>query len=110
MDAVEDAFRQHKAKSPARMSWAFMRGVWRCPTFTRQGRTIIGAKAFHGPVRDGKGWDHLAKAARHKLSTNGKKPGSLSASISNWVIDRTSHSIHRVAQATQMIGSSLTSN
>ena len=30
-------------------------------------RTIIGAKVFHGPVRDGKGWDHLAMAARHKL-------------------------------------------
>ena len=30
-------------------------------------RTIIGAKAFHGPVRDGKAWDHLAMAARHKL-------------------------------------------
>ena len=23
-------------------------------------RTIIGAKAFHCPVRDGKEWDHLA--------------------------------------------------
>ena len=36
-------------------------------------RTIIGAEAFHGPVRDGKAWDHLAMAARHKLS-NWKKP------------------------------------
>ena len=27
-------------------------------------RTIIGAEAFHGPVRDGKAWDHLAMAAR----------------------------------------------
>ena len=35
--------------------------------------TIIGAKAFHGPVRDGKAWDHLAMATRHKLSTNLKK-------------------------------------
>jgi urease gamma subunit len=35
--------------------------------------TIIGAKAFHGPVRDGKAWDHLAMATRHKLSTNSKK-------------------------------------
>ena len=31
-------------------------------------RSIIGAKAFHGPVRDGKAWDHLAIDARHKLS------------------------------------------
>ena len=29
--------------------------------------TIIGAKAFHGPVRNGKAWDHLAMATRHKL-------------------------------------------
>ena len=27
-------------------------------------RTIIGAEAFHGPVRDGKGWFHLAMVIR----------------------------------------------
>ena len=27
-------------------------------------RTIIGAEVFHGPVRDGKGWDHLAMVIR----------------------------------------------
>lgn len=26
--------------------------------------TIIGAEAFHDPVRDGKGWDHLAMVVR----------------------------------------------
>src|SRR5690606_29598760 len=26
--------------------------------------TIIGAKAFHGPVRDGKGWFHLAMVVK----------------------------------------------
>ena len=31
--------------------------------------TIIGAKSFHGPVRDGKGWDRLAMVIRHDLST-----------------------------------------
>ena len=31
--------------------------------------TIIGAKAFHGPVRDGKGWFHLAMVVRHNLLT-----------------------------------------
>ena len=31
-------------------------------------RTIIGAEAFHGPVRDGKEWDHLAMVIRHNLS------------------------------------------
>ncbi len=33
--------------------------------------TIIGAKAFHGPVRDGKGWFHLAMVVRHNLSLSG---------------------------------------
>ena len=28
-------------------------------------RTIIGAKAFHCPVRDGKEWYHLAMVIRH---------------------------------------------
>ncbi len=32
---------------------------------TRQLGTIIGAKAFHGPVRDGKEWDHLAMVVKH---------------------------------------------
>ena len=27
-------------------------------------RTIIGAEAFHGPVRDRKEWDHLAMVIR----------------------------------------------
>ncbi len=30
-------------------------------------RTIIGAKAFHCPVRDGKEWDHLAMVIRLNL-------------------------------------------
>jgi hypothetical protein len=28
-------------------------------------RTIIGAKSFHCPVRDGKEWDQLAMVVRH---------------------------------------------
>ena len=31
-------------------------------------RTIIGAEAFHCPVRDGKEWDHLAMVIRRKRS------------------------------------------
>jgi hypothetical protein len=31
-------------------------------------RTIIGAKSFHGPVRDGKGWFQLAMVVRRKGS------------------------------------------
>ena len=37
-------------------------------------RTIIGAEAFHCPVRDGKEWDHLAMVIRHDFS-----PASLEA-------------------------------
>ena len=29
-------------------------------------RTIIGADAFHCPVRDGKEWYHVAMVIRHK--------------------------------------------
>ena len=34
--------------------------------------TIIGAKSFHGPVRDGKAWDQLAMAAKLKLYKSAK--------------------------------------
>jgi hypothetical protein len=39
-------------------------------------RTIIGAEAFHFPVRDGKEWDHLAMVIRLDLSParNSGKP------------------------------------
>ena len=30
-------------------------------------RTIIGAEAFHFPVRDGKEWYHLAMVVRHNF-------------------------------------------
>ena len=37
-------------------------------TYFRMGiHTIIGAEAFHCPVRDGKEWDHLAMAAKLDL-------------------------------------------
>jgi hypothetical protein len=35
--------------------------------------TIIGAEAFHGPVRDGKGWGHLAIAAKRNLKTRSRE-------------------------------------
>ena len=34
--------------------------------------TIIGAEAFHGPVRDGKGWFHLAMDTRLKRGVLGQ--------------------------------------
>ena len=45
--------------------------AWVCLTMSYfHGRmpTIIGAKAFHGPVRDGKEWFHFAIVVRHDLS------------------------------------------
>ena len=49
----------------------FQLGFWgyKCLTMTyfhRRTSTIIGAKAFHGPVRDGKAWDHLAMVVKRK--------------------------------------------
>ena len=34
--------------------------------FHRREPTIIGAGAFHGPVRDGKGWFHSAMVVRQR--------------------------------------------
>jgi hypothetical protein len=44
-------------------------GCLTVPYFHERKLTIIGAKSFHGPVRDGKGWFQLAMAIRHNLST-----------------------------------------
>src|SRR5690606_32740122 len=38
--------------------------------FHRRTSTIIGAKAFHGPVRDGKEWDHLAMVVKRNRLFN----------------------------------------
>src|SRR6476660_2397009 len=35
--------------------------------------TIIGAKSFHGPVRDGKGWYQLAMVIRHDGTVAGAR-------------------------------------
>ena len=40
------------------------------PYFHNRMITIIGAKAFHGPVRDGKEWFHLAMVVRRNLYNN----------------------------------------
>ena len=59
-----------KAQTPrAESCWGF---GWLCKSLTMTyfhtgTRTIIGAKAFHCPVRDGKEWYHLAMVVRHNL-------------------------------------------
>ena len=48
-------------------------------------RTIIGAKSFHVPVRDGKEWGQLAMVIRHNFLTA-------------CILTESSHRIHRVNQ------------
>ena len=40
-------------------------------------RTIIGAKSFHCPVRDGKEWYQLAMVIRHNLLTDCSREQSI---------------------------------
>jgi hypothetical protein len=58
-----------KNKPPLTVSRAGVEGVnsLTMSYFHTGTRTIIGAEAFHGPVRDGKGWDHLAMVIRLDL-------------------------------------------
>ena len=58
-----------KHKSP---QFIELRGFAGCKSLTMTyfhtgTRTIIGAKSFHCPVRDGKEWDQLAMVIRHNL-------------------------------------------
>ena len=55
-----------KAKGPV-CDWALLGNNLTMSYFHTGTRTIIGAKAFHCPVRDGKEWDHLAMVIRLDL-------------------------------------------
>lgn len=46
--------------------------------------TIIGAKSFHGPVRDGKGWYQLAMVIRHDLSVPWRALAAALSGNPNW--------------------------
>ena len=52
-----------KQKPPAFRS-GVLKGSLAMSYFHTGIRTIIGAKSFHGPVRDGKAWGQLAMVAR----------------------------------------------
>src|SRR5690606_30128913 len=55
-----------KANPPALVSTGGLQSKSLTMTYFHTGiRTIIGAKAFHCPVRDGKEWGHLAMVVRH---------------------------------------------
>ena len=77
--------------------------------------TIIGAEAFHCPVRNGKEWDHPAMAVRQRLCLVRLKPGSTKSSGRN---ERGLRSILRklplktqaAVTSSTVIGSSLTGN
>ena len=66
----------YKAKNPTQLAeWGFALLLYLLLlisltiTYFHTGcSTIIGAKSFHGPVRDGKGWYQLAMVIRHNLS------------------------------------------
>lgn len=58
-----------KNKTPQRLGCGVLRDKSLTMTyFHRRPSTIIGAKAFHSPVRDGKAWDHLAMVVKRNLS------------------------------------------
>ena len=46
---------------------AFGNGSLAVTYFRERKLTIIGAMLFHGPVREGKGWDQQAIAAKRNL-------------------------------------------
>ena len=58
-----------KRRNPTVVGWGFcvLRGSLTMTYFHTGIRTIIGVESFHGPVRDGKGWDRLAMIIRHDL-------------------------------------------
>ena len=60
--------RRTKEKGPIRENRALSDNSLTMSYFHTGTRTIIGAKAFHCPVRDGKEWDHLAMVIRLDLS------------------------------------------
>ena len=61
-------FATHKTKPPQGILAGVLSNKSLTMTyFHRRPSTIIGAKAFHCPVRDGKEWDHLAMVVKRKL-------------------------------------------
>ena len=60
-------FEIHKDKTPQADLRGFEGKSLTMTYFHRRTSTIIGAKVFHGPVRDGKGWDHLAMVVKRSL-------------------------------------------
>ena len=66
-DAGECIFEAAKQKRPRIISGVLLHISLTMSYFHTGIRTIIGAEAFHCPVRDGKEWDHLAMVIRLNL-------------------------------------------
>ena len=67
-DGCGNGERMQKRKSPPACTGGLLYITSLTITYFHTGcSTIIGAKSFHGPVRDGKGWDRLAMVIRHDL-------------------------------------------
>ena len=65
-DSVQ--FAAPQSKKPCSIEQGFLGCNSLTITYFHTGtRTIIGVESFHGPVRDGKGWDQLAMVIRHDL-------------------------------------------
>src|SRR5690606_33423256 len=66
------SLRAHKNKTPSLLGLGVLSNKSLTMTyFHRRTSTIIGAKAFHGPVRDGKEWDHLAMVVKRNRLPRG---------------------------------------
>ncbi len=59
--------RETKKKAPVEYDGGLLNNSLTMSYFHTGTRTIIGAEAFHFPVRDGKEWDHLAMVIRHNF-------------------------------------------
>ena len=56
--------KNQKSEKPSSLDEGFSDSSLTMSYFHTGTRTIIGAEAFHCPVRDGKEWDHLAMVIR----------------------------------------------
>ena len=66
---LQECARAGRTRQKARLSGPFELDISLTMSYFHTGiRTIIGAEAFHCPVRDGKEWDHLAMVIRLDLS------------------------------------------
>ena len=68
-------------------------------------RTIIGAKAFHCPVRDGKEWYHLAMVIRHNwlFKLIGSAQTNSQSRFSAIIFDCSQRQVDQTTQAQQTL-------